>query len=51
MRNEIYIPFQCIRGKFTYNNVYNRANKCTCTKYKMLLTASMFRNVLAVSNM
>ena len=34
-----------------YLHLYNKANKCTSVKYKILLTANMFRNILAVSNM
>jgi len=34
-----------------YLRLYNKVNKCKCVKYEILLTANMFRNILAVSNM
>jgi len=45
MRNEIHMFHSSALEE--YLRLYNKANKCTCVKYKILLTVKMFRNMLA----
>jgi hypothetical protein len=46
MKNVLY--FSALEG---YLGLYNKVNKCAFIKYKILLKASMFCNMLAVNIM